>query len=163
MMRSRGASASEVTGQGKREMRIGRLVLFGVLSVLVAGCGTATDTTLANERVVTVTLNEYHVQVDATSVPAGSVTFNVNNLGTEKHEFVILKTDFAAAAIPADPAIANKVQEDTAGVQHVDEISELTPGGMQNLTVALTPGTYLLVCNYPGHVHAGMVATLNVT
>ena len=144
-------------------MRIGKLILLALISGLVAGCGVATSTTLSNEKLVAVTLDEYHVRVDAASVPAGTVTFQVNNMGTEKHEFVILKSDLAAAALPADPAVVNKVQEDTAGVQHVDEISELVPGGLQTLTVALTPGTYILVCNYPGHVHAGMVATLNVT
>jgi uncharacterized cupredoxin-like copper-binding protein len=144
-------------------MRIGKLVLLAVISGLVAACGVATSTTPSDQKLITVTLDEYHVRIDATSVPAGTVTFQVNNMGTQKHEFVILKTDLAVAALPADPAVVNKVQEDTAGVQHVDEISELVPGGLQTLTVALTPGTYILVCNYPGHVHAGMLATLTVT
>jgi uncharacterized cupredoxin-like copper-binding protein len=156
-------SASEERVREKREMRIGKLVLFGLFAVVIAGCGTTTSTTLASEKLVTVTLDEYHVRIDTTSVAAGSVTFQVNNTGTEKHEFVVLRTDLAAAALPEDPTVANKVQEETAGVQHVDEISELVPGGLQNLTVALTPGTYILVCNYPGHVHAGMIATLTVT
>ena len=150
--------------EGKKEMRLGKLVLMGLFATVLAGCGATTSgSTASNDKVLSVTLDEYHVKVDAVSIPAGSVTFQVNNLGTEKHEFVILKTDLAAAALPADPAVANKVQEETSGVQHVDEISEVVPGGQQDLTVALTPGTYVLVCNYPGHVHEGMVTTLTVT
>jgi uncharacterized cupredoxin-like copper-binding protein len=145
-------------------MRLEKLVLIGMFSIALLGCGgTATSNAASSEQTVTVTLTEYHVKVDASSIPAGKVTFQVSNLGTEKHEFVILKTDLAAANLPPDPATVGKVQEDTAGVTHVDELSEIVPGGQQDLTVALAAGTYVLVCNYPDHVHEGMLATLTVT
>ena len=140
-------------------MRLGKSVLLGMFSVLLMDCAVAPG---GNGQTIGVTLDEYHVKLDATSIPAGTVTFEVKNTGAEKHEFVILRTDVAPSALPSDPA-ADKVQEETSGVQHVDEIDAVTPGGLQDLTVALTPGTYIIVCNYPGHAHAGMIATLTVT
>jgi uncharacterized cupredoxin-like copper-binding protein len=32
----------------------------------------------------------------------------------------------------------------------------------KNLTVDLKPGTYVFVCNIPGHAHQGMVARFTV-
>jgi len=145
-----------------REMRLGKLVLLGAFSSLLVGCGATAGNTASNGQMIGVTLDEYHVRLEATSIPAGSVTFEVKNTGSEKHEFVILRTSDAPAALPTDPA-TNKVQEEATGIEHVDEIDGVAAGGLQDLTVKLTPGTYLIVCNYPGHVHAGMVATLTVT
>jgi uncharacterized cupredoxin-like copper-binding protein len=143
-------------------MRSRNLVVLVAFSSLLVGCGVASSNTASSGKTLGVTLDEYHVKLDASTIPAGTVTFDVKNTGSEKHEFVILKTDVEAAALPSDPA-TNKVQEETSGVQHVDEIDGVGPGGQRALTVSLTQGTYLIVCNYPGHVHAGMVTMLTVT
>src|SRR5436190_1796807 len=52
---------------------------------------------------VNVTLTEWAVILDKTSVPAGDVLFNVTNAGTQfKHEFIVIKSDLAIDALPAD-------------------------------------------------------------
>jgi uncharacterized cupredoxin-like copper-binding protein len=43
------------------------------------------------------------------------------------------------------------------------ETKELPPNASEQLTVNLAPGTYLLICNIPGHYAAGMATPLSVT
>lgn len=110
---------------------------------------------------VQVTLTEYHVTLDRTSIPAGKVTFQIANTGSEKHELVILRTSLAAQSVPIDSS-TNKATEEGDGVEHVDEIDGVPAGEQKSLTVDLKAGRYLLVCNYPGHFHDGMVVNLTV-
>ena len=140
-------------------MRLGRLLLAGASLVLLAACGGGASQG-AGGQTVGVTLDEYHVKLDAASIAAGKVTFQINNLGKEKHEFVILRTDLAPAALPIE---GDKVQEEASGVEHVDEIDGVDAGATRDLTVELKAGSYVLVCNYLGHVHGGMVTALTVT
>ena len=42
------------------------------------------------------------------------------------------------------------------------EITDLKPGAHGKLTLNLKPGSYLLICNEPGHYKAGMTAPLLV-
>ena len=44
----------------------------------------------------------------------------------------------------------------------VDEVENLVPDGRSTLTVDLSPGTYLVICNLPGHYARGMSAVLTV-
>ena len=104
---------------------------------------------------VAVTLSEFAVSPSARAVPAGSVTFSVTNSGKVEHEFVILQTSDAPGALPQQGAEASE-----AGL--VDEIEDVQPGGSGSLTVDLTPGHYVLICNLPDHYAAGMYAGLTV-
>jgi hypothetical protein len=47
--------------------------------------------------------------------------------------------------------------------QLLDEVENLLPGSRSSLTVNVGPGTYLVMCNLPGHYEAGMWAYLTVT
>ena len=69
-------------------------------------------------------------------MPAGAVTFEIENAGTVEHDFII---------------------------QGVDKGTEqLRPGQKATLTVDLKPGTYTVVCNVAGHKEAGMTMQLVV-
>jgi uncharacterized cupredoxin-like copper-binding protein len=133
----------------------------GVFRVTVAaiGCALAVSACgmgdLNRGPQVAVTLDEYHVVLSQSTASAGKLTFKVHNSGHEKHEFVILRTNLDAASLPLE---AGKVKEDASGVTHVDELDGVAAGNDRDLTVDLTPGTYIFVCNIPGHVHEGMVA-----
>jgi uncharacterized cupredoxin-like copper-binding protein len=140
-------------------MRLGRLFLVGASALLLAACGGGAGQSTGGQT-VGVTLDEFHLKLDSTSVAAGTVTFQVNNLGKEKHEFVILRTDLAPEALPI---AGDQIEEEASGVEHIDEIGGLNAGGTQDLTVNLKAGTYIVVCNFPGHVHGGMIQTLKVT
>ena len=66
-------------------------------------------------------------------MPAGEVTFQVKNTGTEEHEFEIFQ-----------------------GETVVDEIEGLVPGLTKDLTVTLAAGDYTFKCLLNGHDALGM-------
>jgi hypothetical protein len=143
-----------------------KLVLIGVAMVAIAtlllaaaacedddGDGDATPTTGATEpsgtesegATVEVDLSEFIVRVDPASAPAGSVTFNVNNVGGEVHEFVVVKTDLAPDALPT--AADGSVDEAGEGSEVIDEIEDIQPGASEVLALDLDAGAYVLLCN----------------
>lgn len=154
-------------------MRIVKSVVVVVGFVaLASACGGSTASPPAEPanpavqgQAIGVTLDEFKLAVDATAVPAGKVTFEITNNGHEKHELVILRTDLAVTNIPENPSEKNKLTEDSKdlGILHVTEYDGVDPGKEWNLVADLPSGHYLLLCNYPGHAHAGMVAFLTVT
>jgi uncharacterized cupredoxin-like copper-binding protein len=105
---------------------------------------TASDT--GGETEIAVTLQEFAVSADPSSVPAGSVTFDVTNDGPDDvHEFVVIKTDLGATELPVDDDGA--VLEDGEGMEVVDEIEDIPVGETPTLTVDLDAGAYVLICN----------------
>jgi uncharacterized cupredoxin-like copper-binding protein len=139
---------------------IGVVVFALCASWSLSACGLGD---LAGGQHVNVTLDEYHVRLSGLSAPTGKVTFDVHNGGSGKHEFVILRSDLSVSSLPdADGADAGKVQEEAPGIVHVSEIGGLGPGESKSLTVDLKSGTYLLLCNFPNHVHSGMAARFEV-
>ena len=125
-----------------------------------AATATTTPTPTPGATTVQVNLKEFSITPSLSSVPAGAVTFVASNTGTMEHEMVILKTDLAPDALPV---VDNQATEDGPGVQHIDEIEEFEPGTQQTLTVNLTPGNYVLICNVPGHYQSGMRTAFTVT
>jgi uncharacterized cupredoxin-like copper-binding protein len=98
--------------------------------------------------------------LDRDSVKAGPVVFDVHNASkSQMHEMVLIWVKDPKAALPMDSK-EDKVVEDK--VKHLGEVSDLEPGTSGTLKRNLKPGSYLLVCNQPGHYHAGMWATLTV-
>jgi uncharacterized cupredoxin-like copper-binding protein len=91
---------------------------------------------------VNVTLNEWTVTPNLDTAKAGKLNFVVTNKGTVSHEFVIFKTD-----LPPDglPTLDGKVEEDK--LDHVDELDVFAAGKTESLTVDLTPGKYVFICN----------------
>ena len=142
------------------------LVSLGIITIASLACasgaapaavgGAGTDT---NSQLIGVTLGEFSVKTDTAEVPAGKVTFAVRNDGTAKHELVVLESNDANLAVDSQ---TGKAAEDTNGVKHIGEIDGLDSGKTKALTLDLPAGTYLLICNIPGHYHLGMVAKLVV-
>ena len=105
---------------------------------------------------VSIVLKEWSIRVSARSVPAGKVTFVVRNAGTMKHEFVVVRTNKAANALPLKGTEASEV-----GAK--GEIAEFGPGVTKRLTLTLAPGKYVLICNLAGHYKAGQRLAFTVT
>jgi uncharacterized cupredoxin-like copper-binding protein len=108
---------------------------------------------------VDVTEKDFGIGLHKQSANAGSITFHVSNQGPTTHEFVVFKTDAAADALPVDE---NKVDEEAQELTHIDEIEDIGAAESKDLTVALDPGNYVLICNLPAHYGLGMRAPLHV-
>lgn len=149
----------------------------------LAGCGQSdSPPALARQgragTTVNVTLREWAVVADNTTVPSGSVTFRVTNTGTLPHELVILKLNPEVTS-GTMPLKDGGVDESASGTV-IDEIEEtdLPPHATQSKSVTLTPGTYALFCavvenndqvpeteinkTKVSHYQLGMVTTLTV-
>lgn len=111
---------------------------------------TATTTpaasSVATTNAVDVSVQEWSIIPSVDSAKAGPVTFNVQNIGPkEEHEFVVLKTDLAADALPklAD----GSVDEQGAGISSPGEIEGMGAGEHKSATFNLQPGKYMFICN----------------
>jgi uncharacterized cupredoxin-like copper-binding protein len=107
------------------------------------------------------TLVDFSITLDESSAAAGDVTFDVTNDAEQPHEFVVFKTDLAEDALPTDDA--GDVDETGEGVELVDEIEDIAPGDTPSLTVTLDAGSYVIICNLPGHYKQGMHTTFTAS
>ena len=103
---------------------------------------------------IDVTVSDYQVAPAVNSAPAGELTFNITNDATQTHEFVIFKTDLSADELPTNTD--GDVDEEGEGVEHIDEVEDITSGSTSTLAVNLDAGSYVLVCNLPAHYRQGM-------
>jgi uncharacterized cupredoxin-like copper-binding protein len=131
---------------------------FG-LGAAATACGS--DSSVASQGPVNVTLVEHEVQPSHTKAKAGTVTFAIRNDGKETHEFVVFKTDLDPKALPLDGDGA--VDEKGEGVEFIDERENIAPGGTAQLTLDLQPGKYVLLCNLEDHYKMGMYQAFTVT
>jgi uncharacterized cupredoxin-like copper-binding protein len=93
---------------------------------------------------------------------AGQVSFAITNFGTIQHELLVFKSDLPPSAFPVDDT--GNIIEDGSGITLVSDGDNIDPGRTQARTVDLTqPGSYLFVCNIPGHFKAGMFSVVTVT
>ncbi len=152
---------------GVRRCKAG-LVAFATVGQLALGCtansgassappssAPASSVASGGGTSVAATETEYAIDLGATSVPAGDVTFQIRNAGTIEHEFVVVKTDLAADKLPMGEG---EVDEDSPQLGAVDEVEDIEPGATPTLTVSLPAGHYVVFCNIPGHYQLGMHA-----
>jgi uncharacterized cupredoxin-like copper-binding protein len=101
------------------------------------------------------------IRIDHDTVKAGSVKFDVTNWSRGMlHEMLVVAVDSPTTPLPYDYGQA-KVKEDQVKV--LGDTSELQPNVSSSLEVTLAPGSYLLICNVPGHYSAGMAVPFRVT
>lgn len=102
---------------------------------------------------VNVTLDDHMaITLDRSTIYAGSILFAVTNAGAIEHEFVILKTDQTPDQLEPNLDEPGKVAEDA----NIGEIDGIVASRFSGLAMDLEPGTYMLICNEPGHFAAGM-------
>ena len=120
------------------------------------GAATTSPTAAAGTDVA-VTVDQWSVQPDTTTIPAGTVNFDVKNAGTKEHEFVVFQTDTLAADIPivSFEGEKNRINEDAGGT-NLGETGDLDPGSSATLSLDLQPGHYVFFCNLPKHYALGM-------
>ena len=141
--------------------RFGALVAVAAIGVAVAGCGSSASSPsappAAADGSIAVSLSEWAVAPAKAESPAGSVTFALTNAGSQVHEFVVVKTDLKADALPV---VDNKIDE--SALTPVDEVEDIAVGGTPSLTVDLEPGHYVLLCNIETHYGLGMHSDFDV-
>lgn len=106
---------------------------------------------------VDVNLTEYIVSPDPESAPAGPITFNASNIGGADHELMVIKTDLAADALPTTDD--GSVDEAGDGIEVIDHIPEFAAQGEESLTVELTAGNYVLICNLVQTAASGSIVS----
>jgi hypothetical protein len=120
-------------------MRKLALVIGSIALVLPACSGDGGGT-------VDITLQEFAIAADPASISAGDVTFDATNDGPDDvHEFVVFRTDLAATDLPTDET--GTVVETGEGVELMGEIEDIPVGETMSVTLALDPGSYVLICN----------------
>ena len=138
-------------------MKTRYMALAGLLGCMILASACSTAVSSPSTTAIAATLKEYSIQLSSATAPAGSVTFTVTNSGTMVHEFVVLKTDIAATALPLTNG---EVAE--ANFTKMGEVADIAAGASGTLTVTLAAGHYAIICNLPGHVVEGMVVDLTV-
>jgi uncharacterized cupredoxin-like copper-binding protein len=124
-----------------------------VTSVVASGLVT-TGEAVTSKPLVAVQVDEFSVFPGTQGAPRGKVRFVVTNIGTVKHEFVVLRT-----AKPAGNLLKGN-EADESG--NVGEIGGVPPGQARTLNLTLKPGHYSLICNLPGHYKTGQFADFYV-
>lgn len=122
-----------------------------------AASGTTAATTTAAAGPIAVQASEMKFVLSAASAPAGKVTFDVKNVGTVKHEMVVIKTDTPAGDLP----VTNGKVDESGSIGEV-ESDELGPGQSVSKAFKMKAGHYALICALPGHYEAGMHADFQV-
>ena len=120
------------------------------LALLVVSCSQPAADAPSGSQVVA-ELADYKITVNVPSVKAGTIKIGVRNLGNMEHSFEVIKTDFPHDKLPIDGAAA-KAKEDGK----VGEIKSIGAGKSAAVTVDLTPGKYVFICNVAGHYQLGM-------
>lgn len=99
-----------------------------------------------------------------TEIPAGSVTFEVMNVGENTHEFTIAKGD----SYESLPQLANgAVDEEALGADFIGRSEKIDAGQTMEVTFDLEPGSYVFMCNIQfgpnSHASAGQVLSVTVS
>lgn len=132
-----------------------RSILLIVVVLCFALTAVGCSSTPPGPTVVQVKLNEYNIVMDKTSIPAGDVRFEIENIGTAEHEFVV-----EPAGVHDEPLSLNGKES---------EAEEIQPGAKATLEWTLdTAGDYQAACytkdaDGKDHSAKGMVLPFTVT
>ena len=142
-----------------------KLATAAAASAATTSATTASPTTVAPGAdalaPIGVGLSDYHVALPSTSIAAGQVTLNVSNAANQQHELLVFKSDLAPSAYPTTSD--GDINEDGPGITKISDGDNLDLAAAQTRSVDLTqPGTYLFVCNLPGHFARGMYSVVTV-
>ena len=135
------------------------IAVAAVVALAAAACGGGSPKVKSGgaATAIGVNLKDFSIAALKTSAAAGSVNFSIKNAGPSVHEFVILKTDAIPTQLPTKVEDGAKAaDEEGTGVAHIDEVEDIAAGATASLSVNLTPGNYVFICNLPGHYHLGM-------
>lgn len=106
------------------------------------------------------TIHAMKMTATPSTVKAGPVKIvAVNQSHDLVHEVIVIRQK-DSAPLPYDSKAQRVIEKQ---VDDLGEVSDLDPGKSGSLTVNLSPGKYLLICNQPEHYKSGMWTRLTVT
>ena len=133
-----------------------RLIAILIATIVVAGaCGGSRESEPTEQPTLSVALTDFAIAADPGTVKAGRVVFAIRNRAAMTHELIVIRTDLAPDALPIE---GGKAKEDGK----VGGVANIAAGVSRKLTLDLTPGRYVLICNVPGHYQLGMRVALTV-
>jgi hypothetical protein len=160
------------TNAHQSRFRAGLLLLAVLLAALAVACGGGTtvepepdpdpgaqaeagvvSTPPEGATQVSVSLKEWSVTPETSSVPAGEAYFLAANDGGEAHELVVIKTELAPEDLPVGDD--GGVSEDE--VDMIGEIEPFAAGSQASAVFDLEPGSYALICNIVETEESGKV------
>ncbi len=103
-------------------------------------------------------MNEFSFVPDKLTAKAGSTAIEAENVGKMAHELVLAKSDLDPAKLPTNSD--GTVDEEALDV--VGETGDVEPGETGVVNADLEPGSYVIICNLPGHYAGGMYGSLTV-
>jgi uncharacterized cupredoxin-like copper-binding protein len=162
----------------RRMRRLALVAVPAAVALLVAGCGsnsksdsssgssynapakttaatTSSASVAASGGKVTIDATEFAFAPKAITAKAGKLAITLDNKGKTQHELVVLKTSASPATLKVS---GGRVSESDS----VGDVSETAGGASKSKTLDLKAGSYVYVCNIPGHYGDGMYGTLTV-
>ncbi|MEA2139885.1 MAG: hypothetical protein QOG56_3035 [Solirubrobacteraceae bacterium] len=137
-------------------MRLALLVPPAVAAaVALGGCGSSDDGPRGGAAKLAVTASEFAFDPSTLAAKPGKLTITMKNAGKDGHELVVLRTATKADGLKVS---GGRVSEKDA----IGEIGDTAGGASKSATFDLEAGTYVYVCNIPGHYGKGMRGTLTV-
>ncbi len=121
-----------------------------------------TGETGAAAGMATATLSEWMIDAP-TDYAAGEVTFTAVNDGSFPHEFVVIEGE-SYETLPLEEG-GSVIEADLPTGALLGRTDRIGDGSSEDLTVTLSPGNYVLVCNLGGgdNSHAGQGQRLDIT
>jgi len=117
--------------------------------------------TASSDATVGVDLAEFQIHLASKVLTTGTKTLQITNSGKVPHELLVFRTDIAPTQFPRNAD--GSINESASGMNKISDGDNLDPGATQVRQLDLTaPGTYVFVCNLPGHFAAGMVTSVTV-
>ena len=157
---------------------VGLLFIVGSLGVIACGGGGNGDDnggSSGSSNTVAISMDDqggtYTMETSPGSIAAGSVTFDIENVGLIAHEFKVVKLNEAgmAADLTDLPTEAGLISESGNMVDGVGTIlgslleADLPADSEDELTLDLEAGEYMLLCNVATHYQRGMWSEFTVT
>jgi uncharacterized cupredoxin-like copper-binding protein len=131
-----------------RARRILIVAALCALASLAALAVIVTSTQAGSSDRVSARLSDFRITASPSSADAGRVTFTVRNTGQVEHELIVIKTRRRASDLPLRNGRAS--ERGSKGDVEVDT------GERKRLSLNLTAGHYVLICNIGQHYRAGM-------
>lgn len=131
------------------------IAMVVLVAPLLAACGGQAAAPEGSQLVLE--MRDYNITANAATIKAGQIKIGVRNFATQAHSLEVLKTDLAPDKLPVDSAKGQAIEAGKVG-----GLDTIPAGSSKAVTLDLTPGHYVIICNVAGHYQLGMRTELIV-